>query len=124
GSSSGVSKQGVTVTATSSNPGLIPNPSVTYMSPDATGSLSFAPAANVFGAATITVTVNNGQIQNNTISLSFTVTVHQPPFISPITNQVTAQNTSLSIQFSISDEQTNAYALTLQASCYYSFLVD
>ena len=33
--------QVVTVTATSSNPGLIPNPSVTYNSPAGTGTLSF-----------------------------------------------------------------------------------
>ena len=34
------------MTATSSNPGLIPNPTVTYTSPNATGSLTYTPAAN------------------------------------------------------------------------------
>ena len=48
GISSGAANQvqTLTVTAASSNPGLIPNPTVNYTSPNATGTLSFAPAAN------------------------------------------------------------------------------
>src|SRR5262249_10479482 len=49
----------LTITATSSNPGLIPNPLVSYTSPDATGSLSFTPLANANGTAVITVTVKD-----------------------------------------------------------------
>ena len=41
-------------------PGLIPTPTVTYTSPNATGSITFTPAANAYGSATITVTVNDG----------------------------------------------------------------
>lgn len=67
--------QAMTVTATSSNPGLIPNPTVTYTSPGTTGSLRFAPVANASGTATITVTVNDGQAQNNLVTRSFTVSV-------------------------------------------------
>src|SRR5207245_1788222 len=67
------------MTATSSNPGLIPNPTVTYTSPGATGSLSFTPAANQSGTATITVTVtDDGGTANggvNTITRTFTVTI-------------------------------------------------
>src|SRR5882757_1486752 len=50
--------QTLTVTAVSSNPGLIPNPSVNYTSADTTGSLAFTPVANAIGSATVTVTVN------------------------------------------------------------------
>src|SRR5213079_2037744 len=46
--------QALTVTAISSNPGLIPNPAITYTSPNATGSLSFTPVTNANGTATIT----------------------------------------------------------------------
>ena len=42
----GNESQTLTVTATSSNPGLIPNPTVTYTSPNATGTLTYTPAAN------------------------------------------------------------------------------
>jgi hypothetical protein len=75
--------QNLTVTATSSNPGLIPNPSVNYTSPSASGTLTFTPAANVSGAATITVTVNDGQSANNTVTRTFTITVS--PFNLPPT---------------------------------------
>jgi hypothetical protein len=52
--------QPLTVTATSSNPGLVPHPTVNYISPNVTGSLSFTPVANSNGTATISVTVNDG----------------------------------------------------------------
>ncbi len=71
--------QALTVTATSSNPSLIANPTVRYTSPQSTGSLSFAPLANANGTATITVTVrDNGGTANggvDTTSRTFTVTV-------------------------------------------------
>src|SRR5437867_3915450 len=41
--------QTLTVTASSSNPALIPTPTVTYTSPNSTGSLSLTPAAFGFG---------------------------------------------------------------------------
>jgi hypothetical protein len=71
--------QALTITATSSNPGLIPNPTVTYTSPAATGSLSYTPVANQIGAAVITVTVtDNGGTANsgvNVFTRTFTVNV-------------------------------------------------
>ncbi len=71
--------QGLTVTATSDNPALIYNPTVTYTSPNVTGTLSYQPAAGVTGKATITVTVkDNGGVLNggqDTFSRQFTVTV-------------------------------------------------
>jgi hypothetical protein len=72
----------VTVSASSSNPALIPNPAVAYTSPSSTGSLSFTPVSNVTGSAVITVTLNNGEPSNNIVSRSFTITVN-PVYISP-----------------------------------------
>jgi VCBS repeat-containing protein len=68
--------QTLTVTAASSNPALVPNPTVTYTSPNATGSIAFSPVANLSGSATITVTVNDGQLSNNIVARTFTVTVN------------------------------------------------
>jgi hypothetical protein len=71
--------QALGVTATSSNPALIPTPAVSYTSPNATGTLSFTPAANASGTATVTVTVSDGSL---TAVRSFTVTVtavNDPP---------------------------------------------
>jgi hypothetical protein len=70
--------QTITVTATSGNTALIPNPTVTYNSPDATGSLTYTPVANASGSALITVTVkDNGGTSpgTDTVVRTFTVNV-------------------------------------------------
>ena len=79
-SAGGGETQNLTVTVSSSNTALI-NPAVNYTSPSSTGMLTFTPAANSFGTATITVTVmDDGGTQNggvDTTSVQFTVTVNQ-----------------------------------------------
>jgi hypothetical protein len=80
----------VIVTASSSNPNLIPAPTINYANPDATGSITFQPRANANGSALITVRVDDGQEQNNIITRSFTVTVNavnDAPTITYIPNQ-------------------------------------
>src|SRR4029077_4439443 len=79
----GGESQSLTVTATSNNTGLIPNPTVTYTSPNATGSLAYTPVANQSGTATITVTVRDagldgiaGNADDGTFSRTFNVTVN------------------------------------------------
>jgi uncharacterized delta-60 repeat protein len=77
--------QPLRLTATSSNPSLIPNPTVAYTSPNTIGSLSFQPVANQFGTSTITVNVEDGGLDNDlstpsdnaSFSQSFVVTVNQ-----------------------------------------------
>jgi len=58
--------QTLVVTAVSSNPGLVPDPTVIYVSPLTTGSLALTPA-NGDGSAIITVTVDHGQPWHNII---------------------------------------------------------
>ena len=75
--------QSLRVTSVSSNTELLPSPIVTYTSPNTTGSLAFTPVANQKGTATITVTVENGGLDDNlstvgdnkTVQRSFQVTV-------------------------------------------------
>ena len=88
--------QVLTVTAISSRPDIIPNPTVTYTSAQSAGVLSFTPATNMSGTATILVTVrddggtaNGGQ---NTFSSTFTVTVTPVPHI-----PVLIHNTGLTV---------------------------
>ena len=69
----------ITLTATSSNPSVIPNPTVVYTSPNSTGQLVLTPAANASGSAIITVTVNNGQLLYNLFKQTFTVNVSYWP---------------------------------------------
>jgi len=109
--------QTLTVTATSSNPGLIPNPTVSYTSPNSAGTLAFTPATGAGGSAIITVTVNDGDVSNNTATRTFTVTVNRLPAISAITNQSIAVGSANSvIPFTISDSETAASSLVLSAS--------
>ena len=76
-------EQPVRVSATSSNPGLIPDPIVSYTNSSDIGSLVIAPVANQYGAATITVTIEDGGLDNNLataannaiVSQTFEVTV-------------------------------------------------
>ena len=87
--------QTLTVTASSSNTGLIPTPTVNYTSPNTTGSITFTPVANAYGSATITVTVNDGGASNNIVSRTFTVTVNpvnQPPTLNPLANMTLNEN--------------------------------
>src|SRR5262249_35302674 len=78
------SNQSLSVSAFSSNPGLIPNPVVTYSSPNNHGTLAFTPASGSFGSTVITVMVDNGGTVSNTVIRSFMVAVNpvdNPPTI-------------------------------------------
>ncbi len=126
GISSGASNevQVLTVTASSSNPGLIPNPTVSYASPNSTGTLMFTPVANAFGSATVQITVNDGQAQNNTVTRSFAVMVNGAPAISAIPDQNTPlDSTTPAIAFTVGDPETAASNLTVFASSSNTALV-
>ena len=83
-SGGGEEEQPLRVTSISSDPNLIPKPTVTFSSAEATGSLRFIPVADQTGAATITVTVEDGGLDGNlstagdnaTVSQTFEVTVN------------------------------------------------
>jgi hypothetical protein len=98
GSGAANESQTLTVTAVSSNTGLIPNPTVNYTSANSTGSLTFTPVANGNGTATITVTVNDGGASNNIVIRTFTVTVNavnQTPTLNAISNLTINENAAL-----------------------------
>ncbi|TAH19878.1 MAG: T9SS C-terminal target domain-containing protein [Cytophagales bacterium] len=64
--------QTLTITATSDNTALVANPTITYTSPNTTGTLNFTSLADANGTATISVNVNDGVA---TITKTFLVTV-------------------------------------------------
>jgi len=75
----GESGQPLVVTASSSNPGLIPDPTVNHTGDNTNGSLDFIPVANASGSATITVTVTDdgdATYGYNTFARDFEVTVN------------------------------------------------
>jgi hypothetical protein len=67
--------------AISSNPALIATPAINYTSPNATGTLSFAPAAGQTGIVNISVTLDDGQPTNHIAQQTFKVTVARPVVI-------------------------------------------
>ena len=94
--------QTLTVTATSGNPALIPNPSVTYTSPNATGTLTFTPVANASGSALISVVVQDNGGTNNggvdAVTRTFTVTVNavnDAPTLAVLSNITTNEDAGL-----------------------------
>src|SRR5439155_1252147 len=91
-SAGGGESQSLAVTASSNNTGLIPNPTVSYTSPNATGSLSYTPVANANGSAIITVTVDRKSVGKRTRAGKFTVNVtsdNDPPTLDPIADPPT-----------------------------------
>jgi len=72
--------QTLTVIATSDNTSLIPHPTVTYTSPDTTGTITFTPVPETHGTINLTVKVtDNGGSANggiDTVSATFKVTVN------------------------------------------------
>jgi uncharacterized repeat protein (TIGR01451 family) len=122
GITSGVPNENQTlaVTATSSRPGLIPDPIVSYASPNHSGTLTLQPVTNANGNATITVTVNDGGVENNLLSRTFDVvinSVNDLPVISTIGTQSTDEDVATpAIAFTIDDVETSPANLTLSAS--------
>jgi CSLREA domain-containing protein len=104
------SGQTLTVTATSSNPVLIPNPTVSYTSPNTTGSISFTPLPDANGSVLITVTVkDNGGTLNggvDTFVRTFTVTVN-PVNDAPVNHVPGAQTGTLNTNLVFSTATAN-----------------
>ncbi|MFM8723967.1 MAG: Ig-like domain-containing protein, partial [Planctomycetaceae bacterium] len=89
--------QPMRITASSSNSGLIPDPSVDYTSPNAVGALRLKPVANLSGTALITVLLEDGGQDDNlataadnlTATRTFLVTVNpvnDAPTLDPVGN--------------------------------------
>ena len=96
--------QNLTVTAVSDNPLVVPNPAITYASPNTTAVLKYAPTPFNSGVAHITVTVKddggtaNGGI--DTVTQTFTVNVlfvNQPPSFVKGADQAVDEDSGLQV---------------------------
>ncbi|HEX4607948.1 MAG TPA: Ig-like domain-containing protein [Urbifossiella sp.] len=106
--------QTLTVTAVSSDPALVPNPTVTYSSPGTLGGLTFQPAPNATGITTITVTVSDG-ITTTTRTFTVTVTpVNHPPVANPDAT-TTAEGTPVTVGVLGNDTDADGDPLTVAA---------
>ncbi len=110
----GGESQTLAISATSSNTSLIPDPTVTYTSANTSGSLAYTPVADQYGTATITVTADDGQTDNNTITQTFTVEVspvNDPPVIDDVVYEVD-EEVSTQVCVSVSDIENDPHMLS------------
>ena len=105
------STQTVTVTASSADANKINDPTVTYTSSEATGSIAFIPALNANGNITLTVSLadnggtENGGINSKDASINVTITaVNDPPTVSK-TAITSPENTTLVGDIEASDPE-------------------
>ncbi len=112
------------VTASSSNPGLVPEGNIVLGGSGANRTIAVQPVSNQSGVVTLTVTVSDGAL---TASESFVLTVTAPntaPTITDIPNRTVAfGNSTGPITFAIGDAQTSASLLTLAVSSTNTALV-
>ena len=71
--------QNITITASSSNPDLIPDPVVTYVQGESEATLTFTPAADATGAVVITLTLTDEGVPAGENSEQFMVTITSNP---------------------------------------------
>ncbi len=107
----------LTVSATSSDPTLVPNGAIAFGGSGANRSVIVTPAANRSGSATITLTVSDG---TSTTSDSFVLTVaavNDAPTVSLIADQSTDEDVATeAIAFVIDDVESLATDLVVSAT--------
>jgi hypothetical protein len=104
---------GVTLSASSSNPTLIPNDNIVFGGTGFNRSVSIIPAPGQTGTAVITVTARNAI---GAATTTFLVTVAGPPIISPIDAIRTARNTPASVNFTLQDANVNTLRVVAASS--------
>ena len=87
-SSGDLETQILEITATSNNPSLVSEFGVVYNQGETEGELYFSPNLNKFGRAVISVTVNDGQPDNNLVTKQFTLIVNPVADTPSITNAI------------------------------------
>jgi hypothetical protein len=108
----------LTVTATSSNLGVVATNGIALGGSGANRTITLTPVANASGTNTITVTVTDGSGGSATRSFALTVSaVNDVPTISTISDQTTLEDTATSaIAFTVGDVETAAGSLTVTAT--------
>jgi hypothetical protein len=94
--------QRLSIQATSSNPSVIPDPTVNYISANTSGSLTFAPVLNATGVVTMTVKLmdDGGAANGGTNSITRTFTVNVLPISSvPPVLQIVRAGTNIVISW-------------------------
>ncbi|HVY71721.1 MAG TPA: Ig-like domain-containing protein, partial [Verrucomicrobiae bacterium] len=106
------------VTATASNPTLVPDDSIFLGGGSSNRTMAIVPATGKSGATTITVKVTDDGGASATTSFVLTVrAVNQPPTIGVIANQTISENTTLGpIPFTVSDSDSPSFTVSATSS--------
>jgi predicted hotdog family 3-hydroxylacyl-ACP dehydratase len=107
----------LSLTATSSNTGLVPAGAMVFGGSGANRTLTITPAANRSGTATITVRVSDGALSASR-SFGLTVTaVNDAPTLAAVANRTVSEDTSTgAIALTVGDVDTDVNALSLTAT--------
>jgi len=108
----------LTVTATSSNTGLVPNANIFLGGHLGQRHLNITPLADQFGNTTINVTVNDtGGLTNSSLFNLEVLNVNDPPTITPINSKVMIEGQKINIGFNVSDIDT-PYTLLVYSTSF------
>ena len=107
----------LSITASSSNTGLIPDPVVNYIPGNSSGTLVYTPMANQAGTADITLIVSGNSPENNVMQFRVTVEQNKAPTINPINDLNIKSGEQTDVVFSgLDDGDANAsQTLTITA---------
>lgn len=127
----GGESQSLLITAASSNPALIPNPTVVYANGSTGGTLTYTPVADSNGTAVITITVQDdggsasGGQDTVTRIFSISVTpVNDAPTISDLADQTINEDTVTNpLSVNVTDIDSSPLALTFGTSSSNTALV-
>lgn len=107
----------LTLSRASSNLDLVPVENIVFGGTGASRTVTVTPLPNASGAATITLTVNDGTDQASSAFLVTVTAVNDPPTISAIAAQTINEDTSTgAISLTIGDVETAATGLVLSAT--------
>ncbi len=114
----------LTLSASSSNPALVPVSNIVFGGAEELRTFTITPAANQSGTTTITITVSNGsQTASDTFELTVTP-VNTAPTITDVDDQDVAEDSTIGpLAFTVGDAETPAGSLAVTATSPNTFLV-
>lgn len=119
----GETGQTVTMSATSSDPSIVPNPTVSGSG--ATRTLTYAPVADANGTVTITVIANDGQTANNIFSRTFSITIavdNTGPVITIAPYNTSWTNSDITVNATTNEGTLNFVSHTFSSNGSFDFI--
>ena len=105
------------VSASSSNPSLVPVANILFGGNAANRTVTIVPALNQYGTTTVTVTVSDGSLTDSTTFVVTVNAVNDAPTITAIADQVTNEDvTATPVAFTVNDVESPASNLQITAT--------